>query len=116
MPICIGRLTINLNFRVVTVDDQPVHLTPEEYGILELLSLRKGEIVSKEVLLDHLGVDKPDRKIIDVIVFNLRKKISRATRGHHYIGTVWGEGRAEGWVLREPSHNVDCAGRPLTAI
>jgi two-component system, cell cycle response regulator CtrA len=37
-----GRLVVNLNSRVVSVDDQPVHLTSKEYGILELLSLRKG--------------------------------------------------------------------------
>jgi two-component system cell cycle response regulator CtrA len=33
---------VNLNTRVVSVDDQPVHLTGKEYGILELLHLRKG--------------------------------------------------------------------------
>src|SRR6202023_4363777 len=37
-----GTLVVNLDTRVVSVDDQPVHLTGKEYGILELLSLRKG--------------------------------------------------------------------------
>ena len=36
-----GKLAVNLDTRVVSVDDQPVHLTPKEYGILELLSLRR---------------------------------------------------------------------------
>src|SRR4029434_9418000 len=37
-----GKLVVNLDTRVVLVEDQPVHLTGKEYGILELLSLRKG--------------------------------------------------------------------------
>ena len=37
-----GRLAVNLAARMVSVDDKPVHLTTKEYGILELLSLRKG--------------------------------------------------------------------------
>ena len=37
-----GKLVVNLATRVVSVDDMPVHLTGKEYGILELLSLRKG--------------------------------------------------------------------------
>jgi DNA-binding response OmpR family regulator len=70
-----GRLVVNLNARVVSVDDQPVHLTGKEYGILELLSLRKGATLTKEMFLNHLysGMDEPDVKIIDVFVCKLRK-------------------------------------------
>jgi len=39
-----GKLAVNLDTRVVSVDDGAVRLTPKEYGILELLSLRKGSI------------------------------------------------------------------------
>src|SRR5246127_5486782 len=95
-----GKLVVNLDTRVVWVDDQPVHLTGKEYGILELLSLRKGTTLTKEMFLNHLygGMDEPELKIIDVFVCKLRKKLAQATGGSHYIETVWGRG----YVLRDP--------------
>ncbi len=56
-----GKLLVNLDSRAVTVDDQPVHLTGKEYAILELLSLRKGTTLTKEMFLNHLygGMDEP---------------------------------------------------------
>jgi two-component system cell cycle response regulator CtrA len=101
-PIRIGRLDINLDApRFVTVDGKPVPLTGKEFGILELLTLRKGTIVTKEMFLDHLysGRDEPSLKIIDVFLCKLRKKLAQATGGHHFIETVWGRG----WVLRDDS-------------
>ena len=96
-----GKLLVNLGTRVVSVEDQPVHLSGKEYGILELLSLRKGTTVTKEMFLDHLygGIDEPELKIIDVFVCKLRKKLAHATGDKHYIETVWGRG----YVLRGPN-------------
>jgi two-component system cell cycle response regulator CtrA len=96
-----GKLLVNLNTRVVSVQDQPVHLTGKEYGILELLTLRKGTTLTKEMFLDHLyhGMDEPEIKIIDVFVCKLRKKLAQATGGKHYIETVWGRG----YALRDPA-------------
>jgi two-component system cell cycle response regulator CtrA len=98
--IRIGKLTINLDTRVVSVGDQPVHLSPKQYGILELLSLRKGTVVREEVFLNHLygGMDEPESKIVDVLICQLRKKLAQATGGSHYIETQWGQG----YVLRDP--------------
>ncbi len=95
-----GRLTVNLDARTVEVDSQPLHLTGKEYGIIELLSLRKGTTLTKEMFLNHLygGMDEPELKIIDVFVCKLRKKLSVATGGDNYIETVWGRG----YVLRDP--------------
>ena len=95
-----GKLTVNLDTRTVEVDSQPLHLTGKEYGILELLSLRKGTTLTKEMFLNHLygGMDEPELKIIDVFVCKLRKKLSAATGGANYIETVWGRG----YVLRDP--------------
>ena len=89
-----GDLVVDLNTRVVSVDGKPVHLTGKEYGILELLSLRKGTTITKEMFLNHLygGVDEPELKIIDVFVCKLRKKLAQATGGNHYIETIWGRG------------------------
>ena len=87
-----GKLTVNLDTRTVEVDGQPLHLTGKEYGILELLSLRKGTTLTKEMFLNHLygGMDEPELKIIDVFVCKLRKKLTAATGGENYIETVWG--------------------------
>src|SRR5215204_6727553 len=90
-----GKLTVNLDSRVVTVDDQPLHLTAKEYGIIELLSLRKGSTLTKEMFLNHLygGMDEPEVKIIDVFICKLRKKIEKISpEGGNCIETVWGRG------------------------
>src|SRR5271166_1350351 len=94
-----GKLVVNLDTRVVSVADRPVHLTPKEYGILELLSLRKGTILAQGVFLNHLygGMDEPQPKIVDILVCTLRKKLAQATGGSHYIENV----RGCGYVLRE---------------
>ncbi len=70
-----GKLTVNLDARTVEVDGAPLHLTGKEYGILELLSLRKGTTLTKEMFLNHLygGMDEPELKIIDIFVCKLRK-------------------------------------------
>ena len=99
-----GRLAVNLDARTVEVDSQPLHLTGKEYGILELLSLRKGTTLTKEMFLNHLygGMDEPELKIIDVFVCKLRKKLATATSGENYIETVWGRG----YVLRDPLGDI----------
>ena len=102
-----GKLTVNLDTRSVEVEGQPIHLTGKEYGILELLSLRKGTTLTKEMFLNHLynGMDEPELKIIDVFICKLRKKLSSATQGDNYIETVWGRG----YVLRDPSEAASTA-------
>ncbi|HTI85468.1 MAG TPA: response regulator transcription factor [Alphaproteobacteria bacterium] len=96
-----GKLVVNLDARTVEVDGEAVHLTGKEYGILELLSLRKGTTLTKEMFLNHLygGMDEPELKIIDVFICKLRKKLANATNGDNYIETVWGRG----YVLRDPA-------------
>ncbi len=94
-----GKLVVNLDSRTVDVDGKPLHLTGKEYGIIELLSLRKGTTLTKEMFLNHLygGMDEPEVKIIDVFICKLRKKIEQMA-GENYIETVWGRG----YVLRDP--------------
>lgn len=100
----VGRLAVNLDAKIAEVDGKPLHLTGKEYGILELMALRKGTTLTKEMFLNHLygGIDEPELKIIDVFVCKLRKKLSIATGGDNYIETVWGRG----YVLRENSTEV----------
>ncbi len=94
-----GELTVNLDTKTVEVGGSRVHLTGKEYQMLELLSLRKGTTLTKEMFLNHLygGMDEPELKIIDVFICKLRKKLTAATNGRYYIETVWGRG----YVLRD---------------
>ena len=95
-----GEIAVNLDAKTVEVNNQTVHLTGKEYQMLELLSLRKGTTLTKEMFLNHLygGMDEPELKIIDVFICKLRKKLSEANSGENYIETVWGRG----YVLRDP--------------
>jgi DNA-binding response OmpR family regulator len=106
-----GKLLVNLDRRIVTIDDQPLHLTGKEYAIFELLSLRKGTALTKEMILNHLygGMDEPELKIIDVFICKLRKKLVQATNGENYIETVWGRG----YALRDPEGS-DAGSPPLS--
>ena len=100
-----GKITVNIDAQTVDVKGQPIHLTGKEYGILELLSLRKGTTLTKEMFLNHLygGMDEPELKIIDVFICKLRKKLAAATEGDNYIETVWGRG----YALRDPAEQEE---------
>ena len=108
--ITTGSVQVNLDAKTVEVNGMPVHLTGKEYQMLELLSLRKGTTLTKEMFLNHLygGMDEPELKIIDVFICKLRKKISEATGGESFIETVWGRG----YVLRDPIAMDDDADEP----
>jgi two-component system cell cycle response regulator CtrA len=95
-----GNLHIDLDGRSASMGTAPLHLTGKEYGILELLALRKGTTLTKEQFLNHLygGIDEPEQKIIDVFICKLRRKLTKANDGINYIETVWGRG----YVLRDP--------------
>ena len=95
-----GDLVVDFETRIVSIHDKPVRLTGKEFCILELLSLQRGAIVTKQMLLGRLygGMDEPGLKIIDVFVCHLRKKLTQATGGKHFIETVWGRG----YRLRDP--------------
>ena len=88
-----GPLQLNLDSREVFVAGRQVHLTGKEFAILELLVLRKGMVLTKEVFLNHLygGMDEPEMKIIDVFICKLRKKLAEAG-APNVVGTVWGRG------------------------
>ncbi len=105
-----GKINVNLDAKTVDVAGQAVHLTGKEYQMFELLSLRKGTTLTKEMFLNHLygGMDEPELKIIDVFICKLRKKLAEATGGENYIETVWGRG----YVLRDPEPGAR-SGPPL---
>ena len=104
-----GKVAVNLDAKTVEVEGKTVHLTGKEYQMLELLSLRKGTTLTKEMFLNHLygGMDEPELKIIDVFICKLRKKIAQATDNENYIQTVWGRG----YVLKDPEPQQQPAAR-----
>lgn len=99
--IQVGRLKIDLRRNVAEVNNKIIHLTNKEYAILELLAIRKGVMISKEMFLNHLygGIDEPEIKIVDVFICRLRKKIAAVTGGDNFIETVWGRG----YILHDPA-------------
>ena len=96
-----GSIVVDLDSRTASVEGQTVRLTRKEYEILELLSVRKGTALTKQMLLDHLygGRDEPEQNHRRVCVQVAAKKLVQATGGEHYIETLWGRG----YVLRDPA-------------
>ena len=92
-------LCVNIGTKMVEIDGVRVHVTGKEYKMLELLSLRKGTTLTKEMFLSHLygGMDEPEMKIIGVFICKLRKKLANASGGKDYIETIWGRG----YVMRD---------------
>jgi two-component system cell cycle response regulator CtrA len=88
-----GSVTLDPAGRTVAVSGRPVALTGKEFGALELLLLRRGRVVRKEVFLDHLydGLSDPGVRVIDVYICTLRRKLAQAG-ARDLIGTVTGQG------------------------
>ena len=101
--ITVGDIALNLDSRTVQVNGARVHLTGKEYQTLELLALRRGKTLHKDVFLTSLygGMDEPGGKIIDVFICKLRQKLATASDRQH-IETVWGGG----YVMRDPAEVI----------
>ncbi|HTJ89764.1 MAG TPA: response regulator transcription factor [Acidocella sp.] len=117
----IGAVEINMNAKKIYAHGKPVTLTKKEYQIAEILALRKGAVLSKEAILDHLygGLDEPNPKIIDVFICKIRKKL-QAYGVEDFIETNWGRGymvidHRPGADRETPRQNAPAA-RSLRAI
>lgn len=99
------EIVLEYDTRTVKVNNTVVDLTKTEYCILEFITARAGEVVSKQSLIDHLygknPDERPDAKVIDVFVCKLRKKLA-AINGKNYIQTFWGQG----YILNSDGSNV----------
>lgn len=91
--LVLGAVEINMNAKKVFVGGKQATLTKKEYQIIEILALRKGCVLSKEALLDHLygGLDEPNPKIIDVFICKIRRKLAMLG-AEDFIETNWGRG------------------------
>ncbi len=96
--IRVGALQLDTNTHQVSFAGHEIRLTGKEFAMLELLALRKGQVLTKDAFLNHLygGMDEPEGKIIDVFICKLRKKL-QAVGGIDMISTVWGRG----YILQE---------------
>lgn len=86
----VGEVRIDTAARTVTRSGEPVTLTAREYVMLEYLALHQGEVVTRTALYEHLFDENEETlsNILDVHVFNLRKKLGQdfilTRRGHGY--------------------------------
>ena len=104
-----GDLVVNLDQKTVEVKGYQVHLTGKEYQMMELLALRKGTVITKEMFLNHLygGMDEPGFSVIRSFIFHLRKKFRN--NGGSLIVTVW----SRGYMLADPKPGEKPAGAPV---
>jgi DNA-binding response OmpR family regulator len=87
-------LVLDTEKYTVSLNGQPVALTPSEYKLLRTLMSRPGRVFSRDELLDHIngpGEVVVDR-VIDVHIGKLRRKIESDPSTPHYISTVRGIG------------------------
>jgi two-component system OmpR family response regulator len=87
----VGNVAVDTRSRTVTQARRPVLLTPREYALLELLLLRRGEVVSRSQVYEHLFDETDDSlsNLVEVHVSNIRKKLGKdiivTRRGQGYI-------------------------------
>jgi DNA-binding response OmpR family regulator len=84
-----GGLQMDIVGKTVTLDDKSVHLTAKEFQLVEYLLRHKGEVISKDQILDHVWSDEErvQHNTVETFVANVRKKI-----GNRIIQTVRGYG------------------------
>lgn len=89
-----GGLVVNDENKTVTVDDEPVKLTPIEYNLLKLLVKNKGKVFSISEIYEQIwnepsfGADN----IVAVHIRHIREKIEINPKDPKYLKVVWGIG------------------------
>ena len=89
-----GGLVVNDDLKTVTVDGEPVKLTPIEYNILVLLIKNQGKVFSIEQIYENIwneeaiGADNT----VAVHIRHIREKIEINPRERRYLKVVWGIG------------------------
>lgn len=89
--LTLGDSVIDFAARRVSRNGRPVDLSPKEFALLELLALRRGTLVTRAMIYDHIYDDREDTSsnVLEVYVSNLRRKLGRdlieTRRGEGYI-------------------------------
>jgi DNA-binding response OmpR family regulator len=99
-----GKLVLNLHTRIVSVGERPVHLTGKEYGLLDLLSLHKGVVVTTEMALKHLygGIREPELRINRRLCLQATQKTRPGSRRK----SLHRDGMGSGLCPSRPSHHA----------
>jgi len=89
-----GDITLDYNFRRITIKNNIIELTGKEFDLLELFVKNPGKVYTRENLLDIAwGFDYPgDVRTVDVHIRRLREKIEQNPAEPEYIKTKWGVG------------------------
>jgi DNA-binding response OmpR family regulator len=89
-----GDLHLDSSNCQVTYQGQPVHLTPKEYGLLDLLLRQQGRLVTRDTIIDHLWTfdNPPSEETVKVHLKTLRRKLKTVGAPADLVETVYGFG------------------------
>jgi DNA-binding response OmpR family regulator/HPt (histidine-containing phosphotransfer) domain-containing protein len=89
-----SKLCLDPSLCKVTYRDQPLHLTPKEYRLLELLLRNHHRVFSRSAILDHLWPyeQAPSEDAVTVHIKDLRRKLKKLGAPSDLIETVYGQG------------------------
>lgn len=89
-----GGIELDTEQHSVTLDGQPISLTPTEYGILQLLMQSPGHVFSPDEIYRRVWHDQPigSENTVAVHICNLRSKLELDPGAPRYLRVVWGQG------------------------
>ena len=92
--IAIGPITLDDSSKTVTLDGEPVNLTPREYDILKLLMQNPGRVFHPRDLYRKVWNEEPygAESTVAVHIRHLREKLEIDPAAPRYIKAVWGQG------------------------
>ena len=92
--LTLGGIVLDDRTKVVTVEGEPVNLTPTEYAILKLLMSSPGKVFSTKVLYESVWqeVALGSEGAVAVHIRHLREKIEINPSEPRYIKVMWGQG------------------------
>src|SRR4051812_1976221 len=92
LVIEIGDLVLNREFQTVAYQQQPIRLTSQQFGVLELLAMRSGRLVPRYAFFIAVLDEECEDKQVDVIVCRIRDKFRKVDPAFDRISTLWGRG------------------------
>ncbi len=95
-PVSLGTLTFDVERAELRGSNGVVHLTGGEAALLQALARKPGEVLSRDWIVETLGMDETGERAIDVQVTRLRRKIEADPREPRFLHTV----RGRGYVLK----------------
>ncbi len=95
-PVPLGRLVFDTERAELRGPDGVVHLTGGEAALLQALARKPGEVLSRDWIVETLGMDETGERAIDVQVTRLRRKIEADPREPRFLHTA----RGRGYVLK----------------